>query len=268
MEVKFPFKDHNVCQEEPVDLILNGRKIVTFMCTPENLKELAIGYLYNRGLINNINEIIDIGVSYEIRKIFATIPNVPNHEEYGLSGVLTSGCGSATVLSEKLLNHQPIVSNFKTSLSHLKALATTMAKGAEKYRNTGGIHCAALANNKDILFLREDVGRHNAVDKVVGNGILAGINFSKTIVLTTGRISSDMILKALACGLPVVATRSVPTGMALEIADSLGITVVGRIFTQIPIVYTHGSRIYSSETESNLSGEVTICSGDWVLQNC
>jgi len=268
MEIKFPFKEYNVCQEVPVDFIVNGRKLATFMCTPENLKELAIGYLYNRGLIKSLEEILDIGVSYEIRKIFATTSSILTHEEYGLSGVLTSGCGSATVLSDSLLNQRSIESDFVTSLSHLKNLALAMAKGAEKYQETGGIHCAALADNDDILIQREDVGRHNAVDKVIGNGILNGFNLNRTIVLTTGRISSDMILKAVACGLPVVATRSIPTGMALEIAEGLGITVIGRVSSQRPIVYTHDRRIITNEAEVNLSGEVTICSGDWVLQNC
>ncbi len=268
MDTKFSFKEYNVCQEEPVDFIVNGRKLVTFMCTPENLKELAVGYLFNRGLIKEITEITDLGVSYEIRKIFATTLSIATHEEYGLSGVLASGCGSATVLSNRLMSQEPIDSKLQISLNYLKSLATAMARGAEKYRDTGGIHCAALANNNGILILREDVGRHNAVDKVVGHGVMAGICFNKTIALTTGRISSDMILKAVACGLPIVATRSVPTGMALEIAAGLGITVVGRIFSHRPIVYTHGSRVLSEDAGIKLSGEVTICSGDWVLQNC
>lgn len=268
MEFKAPFKDFKVCQEEPVDLIVNGRKLVTFMCTPENLKELAIGHLFNRGLIKNINEILDIGVSYEIRKIFATTVDIPVHDQYGLSGVLTSGCGSATVLSDSIINHKAIETSFTTSLGHLKALSIKMARGAEKYMETGGIHCAVLANNLDIIVQREDVGRHNAVDKVVGNGLLADIDFNGTIVMTTGRISSDMILKAVACGLPIVVTRSVPTGMALEIAERLGITVVGRIAALRPIIYTHSSRILSSDMEIGLTGEVTKCSEGWALQNC
>ncbi len=268
MSAKFSFKEYNVCQEEPVDFIVNGRKLVTFMCTPENLKELAVGYLYNRGWIKELKEIVDLGVSYEIRKIFATTLSLPTHEEYGLSGVLTSGCGSATVLSDRLMSQEAVDSSLKTSLNHLKSLAMAMARGAEKYHETGGIHCAALANNNGIFILREDVGRHNAVDKVVGYGVMAGIDFNKTIALTTGRISSDMILKAVACGLPIVATRSVPTGMALDIAERLGITVVGRISSQRPIVYTHSTRVLSNEAATSLSKEVTICSGDWVLQNC
>ena len=121
-----------------------------------------------------------------------------------------------------------------------------MFSNAELYKNHGGVHCAALSDNNKILALMEDVGRHNAVDKVIGKGVLQGTVFSDSIIFTTGRISTDMVLKAVNAGIPIVVSRSIPTTMAYEIAEKLGITIVGRILSKQPALYTHEERILIS----------------------
>jgi len=105
------------------------------------------------------------------------------------------------------------------------------------------MHCAALSDGREILALSEDVGRHNAVDKVLGKGILKEVNFRSTMLMTTGRISTDMILKAANVACPFVVSRSIPTTSALELANNLGITVIGRINSSNPIVYMYEERI-------------------------
>ncbi len=233
----------NVCEEAPVDLIVNGRKLVTFMCTPESLKILSIGYMYAKGLINSMDDVKDIGILEDIRKVVVTTKQMLDTEQFGLGGVLTSGCGSGTVISDTFLKRKPIETQLKIQLNKLKELAIKMFQGAEKYKEMGGIHCAALSDGEDLITLKEDIGRHNAVDKIVGAGLLFNVNFTETIVLTTGRLSSDMVLKAIACNVPIVTSRSIPTSLAIELAEALGVTIVGRIASKEPIIYTHHERI-------------------------
>ncbi len=247
-----------VCEEAPVDLIVNGRKVLTFMCTPEDLNYLAVGHLFTRGLITSLDEIKDLGVSEEIRKVIATTRNLLSVERYGLSGVLTSGCGSGTVISDAFLKEKAIETQLKMPIEQLKELTVQMFKGAVKHMETGGHHCAALADQSRILILKEDIGRHNAVDKVIGQGLLEKIDFSQSILITTGRISSDMLLKAVASRIPIVVSRSIPTSLALEIGERLGISIIGRVVSKEPVVYCHQERIISEACHGS-SEEVNPC---------
>ena len=109
------------------------------------------------------------------------------------------------------------------------------------------MHCAALADANEVLAVREDVGRHNALDKASGKGVFLSADFSRSVLLSTGRVATDMALKAVSIGTPIIATRSIPTSMALEIAERLGITMIGRIASSSPVVYCHGQRVLLGE---------------------
>lgn len=232
-----------VCEESPVDLLVNRKKLVTFMCTPQHLNELGIGYLFSRGLIRQVADVYTLAACDDLRKVYVSVADQIPEEDYGLASVLTSGCGSDSVLSEEFRAMQPIATSFRVSLGRLQELARGMFEKAELYKETGGVHCAALTDDAELLVVREDVGRHNAIDKVVGKGLFLGVDFAQTMLLTTGRISSDMVLKAVAAQIPVVASRSIPSTLALEIAEQSGITVIGRMAAKEPVVYSHPGRI-------------------------
>lgn len=237
-------RKENVCVEVPVDLVVNEEKVVTFMCTPQYINELSLGYLYNRKLVNSIDEIYTLAACEDLRKVYVRTAHKLNEEQYSLGAVLSSACGSGSVFNEEILDEEVNRSNLTVTLEELRKLAKQMFSSATMYKETGGVHCAALAMPQEILALREDVGRHNAVDKITGKGLFLEVDFSQTIILTTGRISSDMMLKAVSIGVPIVCTRSIPSSLALELAEKLGVTLVGRIATKAPIVYTHESRIF------------------------
>ncbi|WP_026477210.1 formate dehydrogenase accessory sulfurtransferase FdhD [Alkaliphilus transvaalensis] len=232
-----------VCNEAPVDLIVNGRKIITFMCTPEDLTPLAIGYLFSRGLITSIDEIKNIGACNEIRKIIATTKELLSTETHGLGVVLSSACGTSTKVSDDFLKRKANDSKLQITVLKLREMAIKMFKDAAMYQETGGVHCAALVDSNGILYQREDIGRHNAVDKIIGHGLINGVDLTHSAIITTGRISSDMILKAVACKVPIVVSRSIPSSLALEIAESQGITIVGRIVSNEPFIYSHSQRV-------------------------
>lgn len=233
----------NLCEEAPVELIVNGKKYLTFMCTPLNLKELAAGHLYSSGLIKSVNDINTLAACEDLRKISVQIVKDIDDGGLQLNNVLASSCGSGSYYNERLLETPINESSYKVSLSKLKELSIEMFSKAELYKQHGGVHCAVLSDGNKILALFEDVGRHNAVDKVIGKGVFLGVDFKSSIIMTTGRISTDMILKAVNSGTPIVASRSIPTTMAYEIADKLGITIAGRIQSKEPVIYTHAERI-------------------------
>lgn len=237
----------NVCEEFPVDLNVNEKKVVTFMCTPSNLNELAIGYLYSNQMINKLDEIHTLAACDDMRKIFVKSEKDIT-EGFQLSTVLASSCGSGAQFNEKFYEKSMNNSSFKIEMDKVAEKAKEMFSKAELYKKFGGMHCAGLSDGVTILALREDVGRHNAIDKVIGNGVFQGIDFKNSMIMTTGRISTDMILKAVNIGCPVVVTRSIPTTLAIEIGEKLGITIVGRIISSKPIIYTHNKRIISEES--------------------
>lgn len=233
----------NICEEEPVEFLLNGKNLVTFMCTLSELKELAIGHLYSRGIIKDINELTSLGACKDMKMIFASTSHEVDLEGIELSTVLSSGCGSGIKFNKAITELPKVNSEFRVSMDEVKEIAIEMFTKALMYKKFGGMHCAALSDGTEILALCEDVGRHNAVDKVIGKSVLHKVDFKKSMIITTGRISTDMVLKAANVSCPFIASRSIPTTSALELASKLGITVIGRVVSSNPIVYMYEERI-------------------------
>jgi FdhD protein len=233
----------NICEEEPIEFLLNGKNLVTFMCTLNELKELAVGHLYSRGIINNANDLTSLGACKDMKMIFATTSQEVDFKGIELNTVLSSGCGSGVKFNNSITNLPKVESEFHVSMDEVKKIAIEMFSRAQMYKKYGGMHCAAVSDGNELLALCEDVGRHNAVDKVIGKAMLNNVDFKKSMILTTGRISTDMVLKAANVSCPFIASRSIPTTSALELAENLGITVIGRVVSSSPIVYMYEERI-------------------------
>ena len=232
-----------LAREYPVELTVNGVRLATFLCTPEHLDELAAGNLYTRGSLEDPGQIRTLGACPDLRIVAVTTSSPLGDETLGLSRVIASGCGAGLEFSEDFKNAPALPEGFTVKLSALRGWARAMFEAAAMYRETGGMHCASLTGRDGRTCVREDVGRHNAVDKVIGRGFLDRWDFSGSCLLTSGRIAADMILKAAATGIPVVVSRSIPTTTAYEIARLRGITVVGRIESKNPVLYTRPERI-------------------------
>ncbi len=235
--------DLPLAPEYPVELTVNGARLATFLCTPEHLDDLAAGNLFTRGSLVDPGQIRTLGACPDLRIVAVTTKVPLGDETLGLSRVIASGCGAGLEFSEDFKNAPALPEGFSVELSTLRARARAMFEAAVQYRRTGGMHCASLAGRDGRTCVREDVGRHNAVDKVIGRGFLDRWDFPTCCLLTSGRIAADMILKAAAAKIPVVVSRSIPTTTAYEIARLRGITVVGRIESKDPILYTRPERI-------------------------
>ncbi|MEI6386080.1 MAG: formate dehydrogenase accessory sulfurtransferase FdhD [Spirochaetota bacterium] len=232
--------------EAPVLIRVDGKDLCVLFCTPLNLDELAVGHLVGRGLLPDRDALASLficpdGGRVEIGRHGG--PDLP----LGPVALIASACGAGATPGELFgLDGRPLPAGQSSfSLAALAERSRGMFAAADLYRDTGGMHCAALAppDRKRMETVREDVGRHNAVDKVVGRGFLDGEDLPSMAILTSGRIAVDMVVKAIRAGVPVLASRSIPTSSAYALARDYGMTLIGRIGSREAIVYCGDSRL-------------------------
>jgi FdhD protein len=226
-------------EEVPVWLQVNGRPVVTWMCTPDLLEELAIGWLHGEGYIDSIDQVrlrpcaTDLGFWAEVPEERMTAVQAE-----GRRPVLASGCGAvSTFLADPATVEPQPVRGAPPPLDQLRGLFKALFASGERYKDTGGIHAAALVDPSlpsPIIAHAEDIGRHNAVDKVLGTALLARQPVQGLGLLVTGRISAELAFKAARAGLAYVATPSVPSTLAVEIARRSGMVLVGRAVSGQP----------------------------------
>jgi len=241
-----------VVNEGQLTIFLNGQKVVTLSCTPKEEKYLALGYLLSEGIVKDRGEIKRV-VSYPEReevRVF-TKREVKLSGDFLQTAVLTSGCGKGKSFKslEKINPLEDILLNFDFSLtpSEILSLMRKFDSKSTLFKRTAGVHGAALADREKILLFAEDIGRHNAVDKVLGKALMKRIILKDKLILSSGRISSDLLVKVWRAGLSLICSRSAPTGKALDLAKNLGVTVVGFVRGRRMNVYTYPARIATSE---------------------
>ncbi len=241
----------NVVEELPVHIELNGRRLITLMATHTDLEELAIGWLFAEHLIDSVEDIVSFWTCGrgEIVEVFTR-----DERQFARSPwreIVTSGCASGGPEAQELWKLLPHVdSDPHISWEVLGDLMRAMLERAEEHRDIGGLHSAALGNCHGLVAYAEDVGRHNAVDKVIGRALLERTNFSELVLLTTGRISSEMAYKAARCGIGLAASLTVPTSLAIAIADRSGITLVGRAAGPRRYAFTHPYRLSTAMAQT------------------
>ncbi len=216
-----------VAVETKIKITINNKKIFSLSATPIQIKELAIGFLLTENIIKNKwhPEKIDIIEKNGEIEIKIETENILNPNK------------NINELSEKYKN------DFKIELKNLFSLFKKFQRKSELYKITGCIHYAGLADLDKIIFLGEDVGRHNAVDKVIGFAFLNKISLKNKVLLLSGRISSKMVLKAEKVKIPIIVSRGAPTSLAIEIAEKADITIVGFLRNKRCNIYTHAEKI-------------------------
>lgn len=232
-----------VPEEKPVTININREEFVTLLCTPTDLKELAVGFIAAEKIITQIEQIKEVLVDEEKGMIWIELEGHKKgiQESYG-KRYLTSGCGRGTVfyqLSDAVeLEALPVKNKF--SGANINKLAEIFSRNKEEL---GGIHQAALIEKNEVLVRSIDVGRHNAADKVIGSLLLERRKLENGILFTSGRISSEILTKAYTIGVPVIASLSSPTSLAMDIALQLNITIIGYVKKKSLIIYTAPERI-------------------------
>jgi FdhD protein len=238
-------RDANIAGERPLTLYVDKRELVTLMtlgCAPELL---TIGYLRNQGFVEDLREIQAVQVDWETESsVVVTRDGVQDWEEKLGRRTVTTGCGQGTVfgrLMDKL--EQTRVPAVRLRQSDIYRLLGALSEHNEVYKNAGAVHGCALCRGEEILSFVEDVGRHNAVDAIAGHMWLEDIGGADKVFYTTGRLTSEMVIKVAQMGIPVLLSRSGVTEMGLELARKVGVTMIARAKGRHFLVFNGSERI-------------------------
>jgi len=226
-----------VTEEISLQLLAEHRRIAVLMCSPGDLEDLVRGFFYTNGFIRSAGQIRRVVVNRATWSAFIELAPEVDAGNFRLSGVIGTACGSTApadgaVPAAAEAPAEPVdpgigEGRLKVAPSYISGLMEEFRGRSELHRQTGGVHAAALADRKGLLVFREDIGRHNAVDKVIGAYLLRGNDFDDKLLLTSGRLSSEILQKAAACALPVVVSRSAPTDRCVALARERNITLIG-----------------------------------------
>lgn len=245
-------REVHVAGESPLTLKVNDREIVTLMTLGTHPEELALGYLRNQRLLDDLSDIESVNVNWEKELVdvrLTTGKEITDWEEKLSKRTVTSGCGQGTVFSctlDKLYDAKlPIVS---LKQSRIYALLAEITTHNDIYKKAGAVHGCALLQldndqNENILKFVEDVGRHNAADAISGWMWLEHAQGDNKIFYTTGRLTSEMVMKSASMGIPVLLSRSGVTNMGLELARDLGIIMIARAKGKAFLVYNGSEQI-------------------------
>ena len=235
-----------VTKELPLTVILNNRELITLLCSPNNLNYLAVGFLFSEGLINDKDEIKKVIVDDRRGVVRVETTNETDFSDEALfKRVITSGCGGAGSFyrAADIQNLTKVQSQTQVSASEVFDLVREFQHHSQMYKTTGGVHSAALCDNKDILVFADDIGRHNAIDRIFGECILKDISTDDHVIITSGRIPSEILLKVAKRRIPIIISVSAPTDLGVKLAADLGITLIGFVRGKRMNVYTNGWRV-------------------------
>lgn len=232
-----------VAREVPISVHLNGAEYAVLMATPTSLEALALGFLLGEGAVGPGTSVDGIGVNR--REWIVDVAVSGEFDSTRKKGLVTSGCAAVALYKGAfgLAGVKRVRSGMKLAAGNVRRLVSEMSRRCEGYRETGGIHSAALAGAHGIVLFAEDVGRHNAVDKVIGQAYLEKMDLRDKVLVCTGRISSEILVKAARAGVPVVISRTAPTDLSVRLAGRLGITLAGFVRGGNVSVYTGVQRI-------------------------
>jgi FdhD protein len=235
-----------VAVELPVTVVLNESEVATLLCSPCDLEELAIGYLLSEGILSRESEIKSVlhnprsgVVKVQVPERFVLL------DGYQGGRLVGSGCANALPLYRVAdgLDLNTVSSEYRITADRVTELMGEFQKAGSTYILSHGTHSCAIHTSKAISYFAEDIGRHNALDKIVGRCFLDGVSTCESVVLTTGRVSSEIVFKVGKLGVPILVSRSVPTSLALEVAEKVGITIVGFARGSRMNGYCHGWRV-------------------------
>lgn len=239
---------HAMPSERKTTLFLNGTELLRIQTSPVHLDDWATGFLWTEGMINSLAELEELVVDLEAPAVRAKIDpaNLPD-EAAATKRYLTSGCGKGVTFSsiKDAMLLRPVQHELRVDRAQLAAWIKWMQRQTPLYEETGGMHAAAVVHiATGEMLVREDIGRHNAVDKAIGAALKAGWPTEQLVLLTTGRISYEMCAKLARTGIGVGASLTAATDQAIRLAERLGVDLVGYVKSpEKLIVYTKGTRI-------------------------
>jgi FdhD protein len=241
--------------EYPLQLTINDKPLATLIASPHQLNFLVIGFLQLQGMIESLDDILCLGVCSEQG---AARVEIRGEAPQGLRPTLTSGCGTGISFDLELRGepHQPQPGTYPAEA--VLDLMRQLAKRAELYGRHGGLHSAAVGNASGLLLHAEDLGRHNTLDRLAGEALFKGIDLRGCMLVSSGRISTEMVAKAARLGIGLIASRTSPTEAAVELARQAGITLIGYLRGESFEVYTHPGQLALRSTSGIIPGTTGV----------
>lgn len=238
---------HEIVDEALACISLNGIELANFMCSPIDIDKLALGFLYNEGIIDTMEDIKSLHLS----KSHCADIWINKEFEMPERMIVTAGCGGGVTFDDLSTRHQPLYSDIITTPEKISGLMKQAHLGSKLYQRAGGIHTAALSDGNVLLIQVEDMGRHNCIDKLAGAALQDKIDTANKILFSSGRISSEMINKARRMEIPIVCSRTSPTRLSVDLAKEWNITIVGYLRQKNMRIYSAPDRIQFGLGETN-----------------
>lgn len=246
-----------VAQEFPVRLTVNGKELATLIASPHQLNFLVAGFLRNQGFVDGLDDFLQLGVCAEFGAAQVRLRGeIPER----LQPTLTSGCGTGISFNLPLGAGRgealPRLSATRRQVSPaaIFALMRELQQRADQYRSHGGIHSAAVGDDEKLLLYAEDLGRHNTLDRIAGEALFKGIDLTGKLLVTSGRVSTEMVAKAARLGIPLIASRTSPTDMAIRMSEELGITLIGYLRGESFEVYSRPEGLAAPRRKAKIAG--------------
>ena len=234
--------DANTIVETPVSLTVNAQVWLTFMCTHVDLEAMAVGFLYNEGIIETMEEVVDVRICEHGDNVDVWLNR---RVEQPASWRRTSGCTGGITAVDALARVDVLFDGHRPQLQPeaIGHLVEQLFTAQTLYRETGGVHTSALSDGEQIVLVAEDIGRHNTLDKIAGLCLMKNLQPRTRILITTGRISSEMLQKAARLNAPILISRTSPSSLSIQMAERYGITLIGYARKHRFNVYTNTQRI-------------------------
>lgn len=211
-------------------IFLDGEEYITLICTPESLEELAVGFLHSESIIEGLDDIENISIFEEKGYINIDLRSRELlNKKANVKRTITSGCGKGSIYYNEIdnLKLNPYSSNKELPFEDISKIMSEFNKQSKLFKDTGGVHSVALSDFKEIIYFEEDIGRHNALDKIIGKCLKNNVDVKDKAVLTSGRITSEIVLKCAKLNINYIVSRSAPTNVAIDLANIVNIKIIG-----------------------------------------
>lgn len=221
-----------VIVEYNLSVYINDHYFVTLLCTPRSLEALVLGYLKSEGVIEEKEDVINLDINIQDKKALVSLASKDNFDFQGdhliRQRTITSACGKGRTVAFPIIERQMIINNpLKVKDEELIKLMKMFSNQSELFNLTGGVHSCAMCTYDKIMYFEEDIGRHNALEKILGRALKNNDSFDDKIILTTGRISSEIMNKVALRGISMLVSRSAPTDQAIDLAKKINMVLIG-----------------------------------------
>jgi FdhD protein len=239
-----------IVEEMPLTVYLNGQELVTMLCSPGNERHLVIGFLATEGMIKDLTDLRTVKINIDSGLAWVETNEVGTTDKFYLKRCLSACCGKGRV-GFYYVNDAKVTKRVETALrlssEDIFAYQAALDNASEVFRLTGGVHSGGLAADGRLVYSCQDIGRHNVFDKLYGYCLEHGISTADKVVVFTGRVSSEIVLKVGKMNISIIIARGAPTSLALGLAEEIGITVIAFSRGERFNVYTHCNRVLISE---------------------